>query len=193
MRYKPDQKKQTHQKIVDAAGRSFRKNGFSGIGVDGLAKEAGVTSGAFYKHFPSKKAAFESAVVTGLEEVQHAIVALEQEHGENWWAVFAEFYMNEKRTCDAKESCGLQSLTQEVSRSDERLKSVYENELLKLAHAASGGTNAVASAEDDKKVSDDTWQKLAMLIGGVTLARAVNDPELSKQIGKAVNSSTLFE
>jgi len=185
MRYKPEQKKQTHDKIVDAAGRSFRKNGFAGIGVDGLAKEAGVTSGAFYKHFKSKKAAFESAVVEGLQEVQEGISHLEAEHGENWWPAFADLYVNDRRTCDPKFSCGLQSLTSEVARSDDNLKSVYEAELLKIAHLADG--------DKTENINDETWQKLAILVGGVTLARAVEDPELSEKIGAAIRSSALFE
>ncbi|OUR73183.1 TetR family transcriptional regulator [Methylophaga sp. 41_12_T18] len=185
MRYKPEQKKETHQKIIAAAGRSFRKNGFSGIGVDGLAKEAGVTSGAFYKHFPSKKAAFETIVVEGLQEVQQAFMALQEAHGENWWQALAGFYVSEKRTCDAKNSCGLQSLTSEVSRGDEDLKKAYEQELLKIA--------SIATEEGSDDVSAATWQKLAMLVGGVTMARAVNDPELSEQIGQAIQSSSLFK
>jgi len=185
MRYKPGQKKQTHDKIVDAAGRSFRKNGFAGIGVDGLAKEAGVTSGAFYKHFKSKKAAFESAVVEGLQEVQEGISHLEAEHGENWWQAFADLYVNDRRTCDPQFSCGLQSLTSEVARSDDNLKSVYEAELLKIAHLADG--------DKSENINDETWQKLAILVGGVTLARAVEDPELSEKIGAAIRGSTLFE
>jgi len=185
MRYKPDQKKETHQKIIAAAGRSFRKNGFSGIGVDGLAKEAGVTSGAFYKHFPSKKSAFETVVVEGLQEVQQAFIALQEAHGENWWQALAEFYVTEKRTCDAKNSCGLQSLTSEVSRGDDDLKLAYEQELLKIASIATKGEEGAISA--------DTWEKLALLIGGVTMARAVNDPVLSEQIGQAVQNSSLFK
>ncbi|OUR64613.1 TetR family transcriptional regulator [Methylophaga sp. 42_25_T18] len=185
MRYKPEQKKETHEKIIAAAGRSFRKNGFSGIGVDGLAKEAGVTSGAFYKHFPSKKAAFETIVVEGLQEVQQAILGQQQAYGDDWWKALAEFYVTEKRTCDAKNSCGLQSLTSEVSRGDDDLKLAYEQELLKIASIATEG--------DDGAISADTWEKLALLIGGVTMARAVNDAELSEQIGLAVQNSVLFK
>ena len=185
MRYKPDQKKQTHEKIVDAAGRSFRKNGYSGIGVDGLAKEAGVTSGAFYKHFKSKKAAFESAVVEGLKEVQEGISQLKANHGGSWWQAFADLYVNDRRTCDAQYSCGLQSLTSEVGRGDEPLKEAYETELLKIATLAEGA--------DNTEINDETWQKLSLLVGGITLARAVKDPKLSEKIGAAIRSSALFD
>jgi len=185
MRYKPEQKKETRQKIIDAAGRSFRKSGFNGIGIDGLAKEAGVTSGAFYKHFPSKKVAFESAVVEGLVEVQGAIEKMQQQFGAQWWHAFAEFYVTEKRTCGGEVSCGLQSLTSEVSRGDDSIKSAYENELVKIANIASGDEMSAATEE--------TWAKLALLVGGVTIARAVNDPVLSEKIAQAIQNSVLFD
>ena len=65
MVYREEQKKLTRQRIVDAAGRGFRRGGYGGIGVDGLAKEAGMTSGAFYVHFDSKKAAFRESMLQG--------------------------------------------------------------------------------------------------------------------------------
>ena len=73
MRYSADQKEKTRQKMLEAAGRGFRKYGYAGIGVDGLAKAAGVTSGAFYSHFGSKDGAFEVALIAGLDEVIEGI------------------------------------------------------------------------------------------------------------------------
>ena len=68
-----EQKQQTRQRILDAAGRGFRKGGFGGIGVDGLAKEAGVTSGAFYVHFDSKATAFRESVVKGMSDLKDGV------------------------------------------------------------------------------------------------------------------------
>ena len=44
MTRKQEQKAETHQRMLQAAVRSFRQHGFAGIGVDGIAKAAGVTS-----------------------------------------------------------------------------------------------------------------------------------------------------
>ena len=59
-------KEETRLKMRVAASRSFRAHGFAGVGVDGIAKEAGVTSGAFYSHFGSKDGAFSAALGVGL-------------------------------------------------------------------------------------------------------------------------------
>ncbi len=180
MRYHPEQKEQTRKRIVAAAGRSFKKGGYSGVGVDGLAKEAGVTSGAFYGHFSSKKEAFKEAIISGLSEVQSAIVDMKQLHSDNWWEEFAEFYTTQKRTCDLEESCTLQSLTPEIGRSDEDIREVFESELLKIIELASNNRD-----------KDKAWSTLAMLIGGVTLARAVKDKELSNEISTAIKNEVV--
>ena len=179
MRYRDGRKEQTRERILAAAGSCFRRAGYAGIGVDGLAKEAGVTSGAFYAHFGSKRAAFEAALAGGMQELGAAIAAFRAEHGENWWQAFAAFYLSEKRTCNPAQSCALQSLAPEVMRGDDALKLVFENELRKVASLAADsgeGPGQAASA----------WPQLAMLIGAVTLARAVGSEALSSEIAEAV-------
>jgi AcrR family transcriptional regulator len=185
MRYKQDQKEQTREKIIAAAGRCFRKGGFVGIGVDGLAKEAGVTSGAFYGHFSSKAEAFKTVVVSGMEGLRNGVASFQQQYGVNWWEEFTKYYMGPKRTCDLSDSCLLQSLTPEMGRSEESLRQLFETELLKIIKlAAESGTNTADQASIDK-----TWASFAMLIGGVTLARAVADKKLSDQIGAAIQNA----
>ncbi|MFT7414539.1 MAG: TetR/AcrR family transcriptional repressor of nem operon, partial [Methylophagaceae bacterium] len=44
---KLSKKNETRKRIIKAASKGFRSNGYAGIGVDSIAKEAGVTSGAF--------------------------------------------------------------------------------------------------------------------------------------------------
>jgi len=182
MRYKADQKEETRRRILEAAGRSFKKKGYNGVGVDGLAKAAGVTSGAFYVHFKSKAAAFKASVLVGLEEVQDAITSLKEQYGSNWWATFASFYMGQKRTCELDDSCALQSLSIEVGRFDEEAKVLYEEELLKIIDLAT-------SEDSSKEEREKTWANIAMLVGGVTLARAVHDKEVADEIAKAVEDT----
>ena len=186
-RYKLEQKEQTRERIIDAAGRCFKKSGYSGIGVDGLAKEAGVTSGAFYGHFDSKKSAFEAAIVTGLNDVTLGMTLLQQEHGANWWQAFAKFYMNTRRTCDLSESCALQTLTPEVGRAEVAIRAVYEAELLKIIQAAQN-----LDKQPTQEYRAKVWANLAMLIGGVTLARAVENEKLAEEIAHSIEQNLLL-
>jgi AcrR family transcriptional regulator len=46
----------TRRLIMDAAAGAFAEKGYAGASLNDLIKEAGVTKGAFYFHFPSKEA-----------------------------------------------------------------------------------------------------------------------------------------
>ena len=187
MRYGPNHKEEARAKILHAVGRGFRTQGFAGIGVDGLAKEAGVTSGAFYGHFQSKADAFEAAAVAGLVELRQAIEGLRAKEGGRWLEKFVDFYLSTKRTCHLGESCALQSLTPEVARAGQETKIAYEAELLRVIEAMAEGLTHGSLAARRKTA----WAIFSMLAGGVTLSRAIHDSAVGAQIANAVKTNVL--
>ena len=176
-----EQKLQTYRRILDAAGRGFRKGGFGGIGVDGLAKEAGVTSGAFYAHFNSKASAFRESVAQGMSDLKEGVLHFQTTYGANWWTEFVRFYLGTKRKCELSESCALQSLASEVARSDAASRAAFEAELLDVATVIASGP-AAANAPSDVEAA---IAALATLAGTVTLARAVDDPSMADRFAAA--------
>ena len=62
MRYPVEQKAETHERIIEAAARSFREHGSEGQGVARLMKDAGLTHGGFYRHFESKEDLYVDAI-----------------------------------------------------------------------------------------------------------------------------------
>ena len=176
-----EQKAMTRQRIVEAAGRGFRRSGYGGIGVDGLAKEAGVTSGAFYVHFDSKGAAFRDAVDHGMADLKAGVQHFQREHGQAWWPEFVRFYLGAKRTCDLAESCSLQSLSPEVARSDAQARTAFESGLREVAATILAGPKSPALPRD----LDAACAALASLVGAVTLARAVASDSMAEQIADA--------
>ncbi len=187
MRYGPEHKAEARTKILTAAGRGFRRLGFGGIGVDGLAKEAGVTSGAFYGHFPSKAEAFKAAAVAGLVQLREGVESLRASEGDAWLEKFVDFYMSVRRTCDLGESCALQSLTPEVARADRGTKAAYEAELVRVVEAvAEGLPNGTLTVR-----RRTAWAILSILSGGVSIARSAADPRTGAQIAAGVKSAAL--
>ena len=186
-RYAPGHREEAKARILTAVGRGFRKRGYGGIGVDGLAKEAAVTSGALYGHFASKEAAFKEAVIAGIDELGAGIEALRAEHGAKWLEIFVDFYLGYKRTCDLGESCTLQSLAPEVQRSDRETKAAFEARMSLVAQAVADGL----PGKDPAGRLQRAWALLSILSGGVTLARAVEDPATSEAIAAAVRKAAL--
>ena len=78
---KVTKKQETRKRIVSAASQGFRSHGYAGIGVDAIAKEAGVTSGALYAHMGSKDGAFEAALLnTPVERADEPVEILRTLH-----------------------------------------------------------------------------------------------------------------
>ncbi len=184
----PKHKRETRERILNAASRSFRTRGYSGIGVDGLAKAAGVTSGAFYGHFRSKEEAFLATVVAGLNEYRAGVEAFQANYGENWTVALVDYYLSQGHRTDLACGCALPTLSPEVVRSsDSQVKSAYQTGLLQLAETIAVGLTT--GTETEKR--DDAWVLLSLLAGGVTLARAVWDETLAEQISAAVRRAAI--
>ncbi len=168
---------------LQVVGRGFRIAGYNWVGVDGLSKAAGLTSGGFYGHFRSKAEAFRAAVVDGLQQLVAGVESCRREYGPKWVTAFADFYLSQKVTCEPGEACALPSLSPEVARADEESRLVYQEELLKLVEAIKAG---LPRSVGEKQRRQTAWALLAQLSGGVMMARAVADKTLAAEIATAV-------
>jgi TetR/AcrR family transcriptional regulator, transcriptional repressor for nem operon len=194
MRYSVEHKHETRARILEAASRLFREEGFGGSGIGPLTKAAGVTNGAFYGHFKSKGEAFRNVVLAGLEQLRLAVASLRDAQGASWRREFVDFYLGPRRTCALGESCALPSLSPEVMRADDETRSAYEAELMRIVKEVSAGLADLPTV-DGEDADERAIAFLAMLSGGVTLARAVRDPALAERIAKAVGrfATTMVE
>lgn len=192
MRYSAEHKQETRTRVIAAAGQVFRKEGYGGAGIDALTKAAGVTNGAFYGHFKSKGEAFRTAVVEGLKELRQGIAALKESRQKDWLRTFAGYYLGYKRTCDLGDSCALPSLSPDVMRADDETRNAYTAELKQLIAAVAAGLSENEKANSTETAAEDrAILLLAMLSGGVTLARAVSDPALSDHIARVIEQAAL--
>ena len=94
MRYAPDHKEKTRAKILEAAGRVFRRHGYHASGVDRVMEEAGLTAGGFYAHFDSKQALLAEALAHAGEEIgRRREAGLEDLSGREWIEAFLARYL----------------------------------------------------------------------------------------------------
>jgi TetR/AcrR family transcriptional regulator, transcriptional repressor for nem operon len=67
MRVSKEKAAENRVALLQAASRLFRQRGIDGVGVAEVAKEAGLTHGALYAHFPSKDALAAEAFTHGFQ------------------------------------------------------------------------------------------------------------------------------
>jgi TetR/AcrR family transcriptional repressor of nem operon len=178
LRYSPEQTEAARRRVLDAAGRAFREHGFGGVGVDGLARAAGLTSGAFYGHFRSKAAAFRAVVAVGIERLRLGVEGFKSRDGDAWFDAFAAYYLGRAHRSDVAGGCAVPSLSAEVARADDGVRAEYETELKRVAGEVAAGLGVGLPREA-------AWPLIAQLAGGVLLARAVADKALAEEIAEA--------
>jgi TetR/AcrR family transcriptional regulator, transcriptional repressor for nem operon len=174
--------KDAKERLLEAAGRGFRTGGYGGIGVDALAKEAGLTSGAFYAHFGSKADAFRLAMIDGMTLLRNGVTAFREQHGTSWREAFVDFYLGERMNLGLDQACALPSFASDVARASPATRRAFETELNTLVDTVAAG---LGDPPDRKRA----WAFLTTLSGGAAMARGVKDKELRAEILAATAAS----
>ena len=60
----------THEKILESGKQLFLKNGYERTNLRELCKGAGITTGAYYRHFEDKAALFSALVEPAVEGIR---------------------------------------------------------------------------------------------------------------------------
>src|SRR5215469_14734499 len=166
MRYPVEETAAKHERIVKEASRLFRERGFENVSVGEVMKAAGLTHGAFYAHFGSKEE-LQAATIAYGQRV--SLERMQRSNSKKSTESYVDRYLSAWHRDHPGDGCTMAALAQEVARSSPELKIAFEQGLEHILSAKRG----------DRK--DAIFQAAAM-IGGVVLARAVQDPRLSAEI-----------
>ena len=134
MRYAAGHKQKTRAKIVRAAGKVFRREGYHAAGVDKVMEEAGLTAGGFYAHFVSKEALLAATIEPTAAEVGgRRDKELESLAGRAWVEAFIERYLAPRHMRNTEGGCPLPALASEVARAGSPVKASFESVVLRFA------------------------------------------------------------
>jgi TetR/AcrR family transcriptional regulator, transcriptional repressor for nem operon len=176
MRYAAGQKDQTRARILKAAGKVFRRQGYHAAGVDKVMGEAGLTAGGFYAHFPSKEALLAEAL--GPAAAQAGIElgrGFEGAEGPARVEAFVDGYLAPTHRDEAEDGCPLPALVSEVGRAGESVKASFEAIVRDLAARLRDESGGVLT-------EDRALAIIALCVGGLGVARSVRDEALGSRI-----------
>ena len=172
MRVTREKAAESRERILDTASRLFREKGFDGVGLDAIMKAAGLTHGGFYGHFASKDDLAAEAVTRALEQ------SVEKQSRFTDLGDLVSDYLSEQHHADRSNGCALAALGADVARKGEGIRrgptTSVRMLLDRLAYLLRGGT---AASRRKRAIAT-----LSGLVGALTLARAVDDPALSREI-----------
>jgi len=172
MRYSVEETAAKHQRIVKEASRLFRERGFENVSVAEVMKAAGLTHGAFYAHFGSKEELQTAAVAYG-QKVSLGRLQRSKKKKKRSKGSFTDLYLSPWHRDNPGDGCTMAALAQEVARSTPELKAAFEQ-----------GLEDIFSAKGADRKEAIFWT--AAMLGGVVLARAVQDQQLSDEILRSV-------
>jgi TetR/AcrR family transcriptional repressor of nem operon len=177
-------KEDTHERIVRAAARAIRKDGYERLGVASVMKQAGLTHGGFYAHFDSRDALLaEAAAQAGTESIEGLSRAVREAQRGRELAALVDAYLSDQHLHAAEHGlgCSVASSGCEVPRQPaavRRATTRHIKDLVGLVERQLPGWGKAGSR-------DRAMAILGCLVGTLLIARSADDPEFSRAVRKA--------
>lgn len=177
-----DKKAQTRERILAAASTALLRRGPAEPSVGEVMGAAGLTVGGFYAHFESKDALMLEVFQQMLCQRRELLGALDQALPADQRRVLAAaFYLSRKHRDAGDQGCPLPSSLGELNRLPEGFRQALAQHLELMTAQLAGSPE-----EADKVLAD-----IALMVGGLALARALGPCELSDRVLRAAKSAIL--
>jgi TetR/AcrR family transcriptional regulator, transcriptional repressor for nem operon len=176
--YSKAQKAKTHERIVKLASKRFREGGLAGIGIAELMKEAGLTVGGFYKHFDSRDHLVAEAVNSAFGGWKRRVDAAKSSGPPVSYEKLIDEYLNEAHRDNPGTGCAFSALAPEIARSDKRTRALTSEQVRNDIQLIA----ALHPAKDKRTARSRAILTFSALVGAMSLARAVSDEALSREI-----------
>jgi AcrR family transcriptional regulator len=115
----PSRREVTHDRIVEVAARTLRRNGYAGVGVADVMKQAGLTHGGFYAHFASRDALLAEAIDRAGRDSATLMaqrVDASRLRGESALRALVESYLSDAHLSGTEKGCVVAALSSEMPR-----------------------------------------------------------------------------
>lgn len=174
------EKTKTHKRIVSIASKKFREEGLAGAGIAELMKEAGLTVGGFYKHFDSRDDLVAEAVKSAFGGWKRRVNAAKSGGPPVSYEELVGDYLNEAHRDNPGAGCAFSALAPEIARSDKRTRALTSEQVRNDIQLLAG----LVPAKDKRTARSRAILAFSALVGAMSLARAVSDEALSREILK---------
>jgi AcrR family transcriptional regulator len=172
---KQTRRQQSHERILDAAARALCRDGYAGLGVANVMKEAGLTHGGFYAHFDSREAllgeAVEHAGMRSMARMRERL-ARRVDEGVSPLRALIEEYLSDAHVNALDACCPVAALGPDLGRGEAALREVA---LSRVQHLVA----AIAKLLPPDSAPGAAQVIAATLVGSVQLARVL--PETDRE------------
>jgi TetR/AcrR family transcriptional repressor of nem operon len=182
-------KRETHQRILQSAGRIARREGLRAASVPRVMRGAGLTVGGFYAHFPSKIAMDAELVRAMLGELPGRwLRGAEELSGLEWMERAVVRYLSLAHR-DNPEGCAYPAVLSEVATAAPEVREAFAEALEVRVRAFSAQAPPLPGLDPRARAI----ATIATTVGGLLLARSTSGTAISEEILSACQSLLLPE
>ena len=189
MHSKPTRSETTHERIVEVAARTLRRNGYGGVGVADVMKQAGLTHGGFYAHFESRDALLAEAIERAGRDsaaVMNRRIDTSRARGQSPLRALVEGYLSETHLRGVEGGCVVAALSSEMPRQSPVLLALSTDRVRSLIEM-------VQRALPEGGTPEQAMVIAATMVGTLQLARTLGANAQGKAMLAAARSALLSQ
>jgi TetR/AcrR family transcriptional regulator, transcriptional repressor for nem operon len=179
MRYPPEHKAETHQKIVKDAALRVRGEGLTGAAVAAVMRDTGLTHGGFYKHFASKEALLTESLNEAFQQfIGRLVQTAEQSRSAEPWKSIVKTFLSLEHCDDPGHGCPVAALAPELARADAAVKAQAFADLVNYR-------DRMVPYMPGRRITDKERAFFAIfstMIGATQIARAMPSQEAKEKV-----------
>ena len=185
MRYEPEHKTRTRDRIVRNAARKLRAEGLNGPDVAGIMKASGLTVGGFYEHFRSKDELLAEAIAQAFSDSKKLYSSVQSVPREDRWKELVRLYLSPEHCDHPDAGCPVAALAPEIARAKLSVRKrtsgvIKEHKWVEFMPGAS-------AAERER----NSFIILSAMAGAVSIARVFTEPTDKERVLASVRNHLL--
>jgi TetR/AcrR family transcriptional repressor of nem operon len=182
MNAKAEKKERSHETILESAARLVRERGISGASVADVMKGAGLTVGGFYAHFASKEDLVDEALRrTGAALRERLFARLDDKPEAARAEILLKRYLSAAHRDEESLGCPLPAVVGEIGTTAHEHHAVLAEEVEAMATKV----EEYLPAHGELGRRTRALGLVALMVGGLSLARALRGTALSDEVIRA--------
>ncbi len=177
-----EQAAQNRERVVATAARLFREKGFDGIGIADLMKRAGLTQGGFYANFASKEQLMAEACGKAADDLAGALREVAEQAPKKSLSVIGSHYLSQQHLKEPGNGCFAATLGPAAAQQGPLVRSTFTAGVKRTMNFLM----ELIPGRSPKVRRREAIASFAAMVGGMVLARGVDDAAFADEILEAV-------
>ncbi len=177
MAWPSKQKQETRKRILSSAVTLFSQHGFDNVSIADIMQHAQLTHGGFYAHFASKQALYAEAVTAAARASALAKLLPSGQTANADLARLLAGYLDIAHVEQRHSPCPLAFLATDVAVREGNVRTAYTRVFRRLTAFI---TRRLPNDKGDRR--ERALAGAAMMIGGVAVARALDDEAMIESL-----------